>query len=68
MQSLLAGRRVRVLLYNCQAVSPITQRVRAAAEAAGIPVVGVRETLPAGVSFQRWQLDQARALEEALAR
>jgi zinc/manganese transport system substrate-binding protein len=68
MQSLLTGRRVRVLLLNSQAVSPITERMRAAARAAGIPVVSVRETQPPGVSFQGWQLGQARALAEALAR
>jgi zinc/manganese transport system substrate-binding protein len=68
MQSLLAGHHVRVLLYNRQAVSPITTRIRSAARAAGIPVIGVRETQPPGVSFQRWQLDQARALLRALAR
>lgn len=68
MQALLTGRRVRVLLVNTQTVSPITQRIQSAAVGAGIPVVGVRETQPAGVSFPRWQLDQARALARALAR
>ena len=53
---------------NTQAVSPITTRMRAAARAAGIPVVGVTETLPAGLRFQAWQLGQARALERALRR
>ena len=57
-----------MLLYNTQAVSPITTRIRAAARAAGIPIVGVSETLPAGETFQAWQLGQARALERALAR
>jgi zinc/manganese transport system substrate-binding protein len=68
MQALLSRREVRVLLYNSQTVSPVTARMRAAAQAAGVPVIGVSETQPAGVSFQRWQLDQARALADALAR
>jgi zinc/manganese transport system substrate-binding protein len=68
MTALLAGRRVRALLMNTQAVSPITIRIRSAAQAAGIPVVGVSETMPPGASFQGWQLEQARALERALAR
>jgi zinc/manganese transport system substrate-binding protein len=67
MTALLSGRRVRVLVYNDQAVSPITSRIRAAARAAGIPVIGVSETMPPGESFQAWQLGQARALERALA-
>ena len=57
-----------MLLYNAQAVSPITARLRSAALSAGIPVVAVRETLPPGLTFQRWQLGQARALAAALAK
>lgn len=67
MNGLIAKHRIRAFLYNSQAVSPITRRLRDAARAAGIPVVPVTETLPAGVSFQQWQLDQARALAAALA-
>jgi zinc/manganese transport system substrate-binding protein len=68
MDGLMRGRRVKVLLYNSQAVSPITARVQAAARAAHIPVVGVSETLPPKLTFQEWQLGQARRLAAALAR
>jgi zinc/manganese transport system substrate-binding protein len=68
MGSLIAQHRIRVLLYNPQAVSPITAEMRDAAQKAGIPVVGMRETLPPGRTFQQWQLSQARALAAALAR
>jgi zinc/manganese transport system substrate-binding protein len=68
MTALLASHRVRALLVNTQAVSPITSRVRSAAAAAGVPVVGVTETLPEGETFQAWQLRQARALARALGR
>ena len=68
MDELMRGRRVDALLYNSQAVSPITTRVRAAARLAGIPVVGMAETIPPRRSFQQWQLAQARSLERALAR
>jgi len=68
MNDLIAEHRIRVLLYNAQAVSPITARLRAAAQKAGIPVVPVTETLPPGLSFQQWQLAQARALAAGLAR
>ena len=67
MNALITQHRIRVLLYNSQAVSPITSHLRAAARAAGIPVVPVSETLPPGLSFQQWQLEQARALAVALA-
>jgi zinc/manganese transport system substrate-binding protein len=68
MDSLVSQHRIRVLLYNRQAVSPITARLRAAAQSAGIPVVPVTETLPPGLTFQRWQLNQVRALAAALAK
>ena len=67
MDALMTKKRVKVLLYNSQAVSPITSRVRAAAEQAQIPVLGVTETLPPKLTFQQWQLRQARQLAAALA-
>ena len=66
MNALMTLKRVKVLLYNSQAVSPITSRVRAAAARAGIPIVGVTETLPPHTTFQHWQLAQARQLAAAL--
>jgi len=68
MSTLVSDHRIRLLLYNSQAVSPITARLRAAAQDAGIPVVPVTETLPPHLTFQQWQLGQARALAAALAR
>jgi zinc/manganese transport system substrate-binding protein len=66
MTRLVAERRVRVLLYNKQAVSPITARIRAAAARGGVRVVAITETLPPGLSFQAWQLRQIHALADAL--
>ena len=68
MESLMSGRKVKVLLYNDQTVSPITTRIRSAAIAHHIPVVGVSETLPPHLTFQQWQLQQARSLASALGR
>jgi zinc/manganese transport system substrate-binding protein len=68
MNALVAKHSIRVLLYNGQAVSPITAQLRDAARAAGIPVVPVSEMLPPHLTFQRWQLGQARTLAAALAR
>ena len=68
MDELIAKHRIRVLLYNSQAVSPITAQLRGAAQRAGIPVVPVTETLPSHLTFQQWQLNQARALAAALAK
>jgi zinc/manganese transport system substrate-binding protein len=68
MLALVREHRVHVLLYNAQAVSPITIRIRSAARAAGVPVVPVTETLPRGETWQGWQLRELRALREALGR
>ncbi len=67
MAALVNGHAIDALLYNSQAVSPITARVRSAAKQEGIPIVGVSETLPPGVDFQQWQRRQLRELERALA-
>ena len=68
MLALTAKKKIAVLLYNSQAVSPVTQRIRDAATRAGIPTIGVSETLPPNVTFQQWQLAQAKQLEAALRR
>jgi zinc/manganese transport system substrate-binding protein len=68
MNTLVAQRRIRALLYNSQAVSPITAQLRSTAQKAGVPVVAMRETLTPGLSFQHWQLTQVRALVAALSK
>jgi zinc/manganese transport system substrate-binding protein len=66
--ALIRRRAVRVLLVNDQTASQATDQVRSAALAAGVPVVAVSETLPPGLSYQRWQLASVRALGAALSR
>jgi zinc/manganese transport system substrate-binding protein len=67
MFQLIASHGMRVLLYNAQAVSPVTQQVRALARRYGVPVVPVTETMPpSSGSYQAWQLAQAQALFDAL--
>jgi zinc/manganese transport system substrate-binding protein len=60
-------KRIKVLVYNTQAVSNLTSQLRTLAHGAGIPVVGVTETLaPVHDSFQNWQVRQLRDLLTAL--
>jgi zinc/manganese transport system substrate-binding protein len=67
-EDLLNGRQVKVLIYNSQVTSPITQRIHDLAVQDGIPVVGVAETMPpAYAHYADWQLAQLQALEAALA-
>jgi zinc/manganese transport system substrate-binding protein len=67
MDDLVSGRHTRVLLYNAQATSPVTDHVRDLAQRSGVPVVAVTETQPRdAASFQAWQLAQLNAMLHAL--
>jgi zinc/manganese transport system substrate-binding protein len=65
---LFTGHKVRVFVYNQQVVDSVTQAFLAAARRAGIPVVGVYETMPAGYSYQGWMLAEVHALQQAVTR
>lgn len=65
-RQLLTDKQVRVLVYNVQTQDNVTQDMRRTAEAAGIPVVEVTETLPEGQDYIQWQTATAEALAEAL--
>ncbi|WUI35519.1 zinc ABC transporter substrate-binding protein [Nocardia sp. NBC_00416] len=65
-RDLVAGKQVAVLIYNVQTEDKVGQDLRATARAAGIPVVEVTETLPAGMDFVTWQTQNARALADAI--
>ncbi len=68
MDELLTGHRIRVLIYNAQATSPVTEHVRDVARQAGIPVIPFTETQPPGErDYQSWQQHQLQALLTALA-
>lgn len=58
---------VKVLFYNSQVVDPLTERLLAAAQESGLPVVGITETMPEGASYVGWMLDQLDATEKALS-
>jgi zinc/manganese transport system substrate-binding protein len=63
----ITSHEVKVLLYNAQVVDAQTTQIKQLATTAGIPIVGVTETLPPSYSdFQDWQLAQDRALLSAL--
>jgi zinc/manganese transport system substrate-binding protein len=67
MRALITGHKIKALLYNEQATSPVTAQLQSLARSNGIPIVPVTETMPIGDSFQSWQLGQVRALTAALA-
>lgn len=66
MLDLITERRVAALIFNDQTLTAATDKVRKAADRAGIPVVTVTETLPAGKDYLSWQTDTVNRLAGAL--
>ena len=66
-ESDLKTHKIRVLFYNKQASDKIVQHLVDLARASKIPVVGVTETCPPGLSYQNWMLSELNATETALA-
>ena len=62
----LKTQKVRVMFYNKQASNKLVQRLVVLAGTAKIPVVGITETIPAGLSFQEWMLGQLGDTDRAL--
>jgi zinc/manganese transport system substrate-binding protein len=66
-QNQITGKQTKVLVYNVQTATAVTTNVQHLAAQAGIPIVGVSETLqPESATFQDWQLAQLLALQNAL--
>ena len=65
-RDLFTSKSVRALVYNIQTEDAVTQDIRSTSEAAGIPVVEVTETLPAGMTYIEWQTKAAKDLQAAL--
>jgi zinc/manganese transport system substrate-binding protein len=65
--NLVAGKKIKVLVYNVQTSTNITEDLKRQATNNGIPVVGVSETLqPVDATFQEWQDAQLVTLQNAL--
>jgi zinc/manganese transport system substrate-binding protein len=60
--------KVKAFVYNQQVVSALTTSIRQTALRAGVPVVGVYETMPMpGYRYQSWMLAEVRAIQRAVA-
>jgi len=63
----LQGRQIGIWVYNSQNTTPDVKRLNEEAEAAGIPIATVTETLtPEGATFEEWMARQLRGIERAL--
>ena len=66
-EELLKDKKIQVLVYNQQTVTPITETIKKMAADAGIPVVGITETIqPPDVLFQDWMNAELIMIENAL--
>ncbi|PPF77053.1 metal ABC transporter solute-binding protein, Zn/Mn family [Rathayibacter rathayi] len=65
--ALFSGTSVDALIYNEQTEGAQTDAVLNAAKAAGIPTVGVTETLPEGDDYTGWMTANLDAIEGALS-
>jgi zinc/manganese transport system substrate-binding protein len=66
-QDLISGKKIRLLVYNVQTSTSITENLKLMAAQNSIAVVGVSETLqPVDATFQEWQDAQLVALQNAL--
>jgi zinc/manganese transport system substrate-binding protein len=67
-RALFTQHKVKVFLYNQQVTDSLTESFIALAQANGIPVVGVYETMPVpGYDYQSWMLAEVRDLQKAVA-
>jgi zinc/manganese transport system substrate-binding protein len=66
--NLFARHLVKVFVYNQQVTDSLTETFLSDAKRAGIPVVGVYETMPTpGYDYQSWMLAEVQALQRAVA-
>ena len=67
-RSLFTQHKVKVFLYNQQVTDSLTESFISLAQANGVPVVGVYETMPApGYDYQSWMLTEVQDLQKAVA-
>ena len=63
----LVDRAIGLWVYNSQNATPDVKRLNEAAEANGIPIATVTETLtPEGASFQQWMVKELEGIDKAL--
>lgn len=62
----LRQKKIKLLFYNAQVITSETDRLKQIANQANIPIIGVSETMPEGMSYQQWMNDTLSKIEAAL--
>ena len=66
-QNQIRSHKIKVLMYNTQTVTSLTEQLKQLARDNGLPIVGVSETMSLGAqSFQGWQATQLQTLLNTL--
>ncbi|MFI0348430.1 MAG: metal ABC transporter solute-binding protein, Zn/Mn family [Chthoniobacterales bacterium] len=66
-QNSVTDKRVKILFYNNQVLTPSTERMQALAQKNNIPIVGLSEMQPASAkNYQEWMMSELARLEAAL--
>jgi zinc/manganese transport system substrate-binding protein len=66
-QAQIQNHQIKVLVYNAQTVTGLTDQLQELAQRNNVPIVGVSETMPSDAgTFQDWQVRQLQALLAAL--
>ncbi|HEY2632590.1 MAG TPA: zinc ABC transporter substrate-binding protein [Solirubrobacteraceae bacterium] len=67
-ESLFSSHKVKAFVHNQQVTSSLTESFVKDAKRAGIPVVGVYETMPTpGYDYQSWMMAEIKSIEKAVA-
>ncbi len=65
--SFFTNHQAKVFCYNQQVTDALTGSIRQTALKAGVPVVGVYETMPTpGYDYQSWMMSEVAAIEKAI--
>ncbi len=65
----IKDKQIKLWVYNSQNATPDVKRLNEEAEAAGIPIATVTETMtPEGASFQEWMVRELKGIKAALAK
>src|SRR5439155_23001749 len=68
-QDQVSHHKIKVLVYNPQTSTPVTENLKQMAARNNVPIVGISETVePSTASFRDWQIKQLAGLEAALSR
>jgi zinc/manganese transport system substrate-binding protein len=66
-EGLFTEHKVKVFCYNQQVIDALTASIKATAQNAHVPVVGVYETMPTpGYDYQTWMMAELNAIESAI--